>query len=167
MSSFHFQIIALKNSHFEFLPSMSQFWPVFRRMTHNHLHTNPHIYKMQHIYKSWFALMLVPSNLPAVNQCIIDTSTSLEHDYQNNPYSIDATSNPHNLQKQLCNLPQLNKTASTINTLQVHAKGNKLNNNGHYHARYILETVRQFKLHAKSKPMLLSLNNLRTLKATH
>ena len=34
MSSFHFQIIALKNSHFEFLPSVSQFWPVFRRMTH-------------------------------------------------------------------------------------------------------------------------------------
>ena len=33
MSSFHFQIIALKNSHFEFLPSESQFWPVFRRMT--------------------------------------------------------------------------------------------------------------------------------------
>ena len=34
MSSFHFQIIALKNSHSEFLPFMSQFWPVFRRMTH-------------------------------------------------------------------------------------------------------------------------------------
>ena len=34
MSSFHFQIIALKNSHSEFLPSMSQCWPVFRRMTH-------------------------------------------------------------------------------------------------------------------------------------
>ena len=34
MSSFHFQIIALKNSHSELLPSMSQFWPVFRRMTH-------------------------------------------------------------------------------------------------------------------------------------
>ena len=34
MSSFHFQIIALKNSHFEFLSSISQLWPVFRRMTH-------------------------------------------------------------------------------------------------------------------------------------
>ena len=34
MSSFHFQIIAFKNSHFEFLSSVSQFWPVFRRMTH-------------------------------------------------------------------------------------------------------------------------------------
>ena len=37
MSSFHFQIITiitLKNSHFEFLPSVSQFWPVFRKMTH-------------------------------------------------------------------------------------------------------------------------------------
>jgi len=33
MSSLHFQVIALKNSHFEFLPSMSQFWPVFGRMT--------------------------------------------------------------------------------------------------------------------------------------
>ena len=34
MSSFHFQIITLKNSHFEFLSSMSQFWPVFGRMAH-------------------------------------------------------------------------------------------------------------------------------------
>ena len=34
MSSFHFQIIALKNSLSEFVPCMSQFWPVFRSMTH-------------------------------------------------------------------------------------------------------------------------------------
>ena len=67
---------------------------------------------------------------------------SLEHVYQNNPYSIDATSNPHN-QKQLCNLRQLKKTASTINTLHVHAKGNKLNHNGYCHARYTLEIARQ------------------------
>ena len=33
MSSFHFQIITLNNSHFEFVSSMSQFWPVFRRLT--------------------------------------------------------------------------------------------------------------------------------------
>ena len=39
MSSFHLQIITLKNSHFEFLPSMSQFWPVFRRMTHIYIST--------------------------------------------------------------------------------------------------------------------------------
>ena len=40
---------------------------------------------------------LVPSSLPEVNQSITDTSTFLVHDYQtNNPYSIDATSNPHN-----------------------------------------------------------------------
>ena len=38
MSSFHLQIITLKNSHFEFLPSMSQFWPVFR-MTHIYIST--------------------------------------------------------------------------------------------------------------------------------
>ena len=59
MSSFRFQIIALKNSHSEFLPSMSQFWPVFRRMiyiyymlhvraqtcthTHTHMHARTHI----------------------------------------------------------------------------------------------------------------------------
>ena len=61
----------------------------------------------------------------------------------------------------------LNKTASTINTLQVHSKGNKLNHNGYYHARYTLEIARQFKLHAKSKPMPLSLKKVRTLKATH
>ena len=40
-------------------------------------------------------------------------------------------------------LPQLNKTASTINTLQVHAKGNKLNHNDYCHARYTLEITRQ------------------------
>ena len=36
MSSFHFQILIImfKNSHFEFLPSVLTFWPVFRRMTH-------------------------------------------------------------------------------------------------------------------------------------
>ena len=36
MSSFHFQIIitSKKKSHFEFLPSVSHFLPVFRRMTH-------------------------------------------------------------------------------------------------------------------------------------
>ena len=33
---FHLQITALKNSHFEFLPAMSQFLPVFRRMTQVH-----------------------------------------------------------------------------------------------------------------------------------
>ena len=42
MSSFHFQIIALKNSHFEFSPSISQFWPVFRRATHIHMHVCRH-----------------------------------------------------------------------------------------------------------------------------
>ena len=40
MSSFHFKIIALKNSHFGFLPSVSQFWPVFRRMTYIYICNN-------------------------------------------------------------------------------------------------------------------------------
>ena len=53
--------------------------------------------------------LYISSNFPEVNQRIIDTSTSLEHVYQNNPYSIDATSNPHN-QKQLYNLRTFTST---------------------------------------------------------
>ena len=97
---------------------------MYKAGIYNHLHTNPHKKNKKHRYnQSLFALLLVPSNLPEVNQRIIDTSTSLEHDYQNNPYSIDATSNPSKWIKSNCatyvHLPQLNKTASTINTLQV------------------------------------------------
>ena len=42
MSSFHFQVIIYLffNSHFEFLPSMSQFLPVFRKTTHMQLFIN-------------------------------------------------------------------------------------------------------------------------------
>ena len=40
ISSFHFQIIALQNLHFEFVPSMSQFWPVLRRMTHIYIYAS-------------------------------------------------------------------------------------------------------------------------------
>ena len=53
-------------------------------------------------------------------------------------------------------LPQLNKTASTINTLQVHAKGNKV----------YTRNSKTVKLPAKSKPMPLNLNKLRTIKGT-
>ena len=72
-------------------------------------------YKMQHRHnQSWFAILhvhflYISSNLPEVNQRIINTSASLEHVYQNSPYSIDATSNPHN-QKQLCNLRTFTST---------------------------------------------------------
>ena len=69
---------------------------------------------MQHRYnKSRFALLLVPSNHPEVNQRIIDISI---HIIKSNCATY-------------VHLSQLNKTASTINTLQVHAKGNKLNHN--------------------------------------
>ena len=40
----------------------------------------------------------------------------------------------------------------------------KLNHNGYCHARYTLEIARQFKLHAKSKLIPLSLSKLRTLR---
>ena len=105
-----------------------------------------------------FVLLLVPSNLPEVNQRIIDTSVdtsnSLEHDYPNNPYSTDVTSSPHN-QKQLCNLRTFTSTQTKRHQQLTHCrsmqKGNKLNHNGYCHARYTLEIARQFTLHAKSK----------------
>ena len=54
--------------------------------------------------------------------------------------SLGSVKNLSNL--SYIHLPQLNKTASTINTLQVHAK-EKLNHNGSCHARYTLEIARQ------------------------
>ena len=76
---------------------------------------------MQHRYNrdSPHCLYLVPSNLPEVNQSITDTSTSLGHDYQTNyPYSIHATSSPHNQSncETYVHLPQLkNKQKNTKN----------------------------------------------------
>ena len=74
---------------------------LYKAGIYNHLHTNPHIQNATHTINpdSPFCLY-ISSNFPEVNQRIIDTSTSLEHVYQNNPYSADATSNPLN-QKQL------------------------------------------------------------------
>ena len=61
--------------------------------------------------------------------------------------------------------PNSTKRHQQLTHYEVHAaKGNKLNHNGYCHARYTLEIARQFKLHAKSKLMPLSLNKLRTYK---
>ena len=90
------------------------------------MHTNPHI---QNAIDTVVILHRY-SNLPEVIQSIIDASSFLKRDYRtNNPYSFDAASSPHN-PKQLCDVTYIyldsTKTASTANTLQVHANGNKL-----------------------------------------
>ena len=76
-----------------------------------HLHTNQQYTKCNTdtINPDLPFCLYISSNFPEVNQHIIDTSTSLEHVYQNNPYSTNATSNPHN-QKQLCNLHTFTST---------------------------------------------------------
>ena len=103
------------------------------------------------------------SNLPEVIQSITDASSFPKRDYQtNNPHSIEAKSNQHN-PKQLCDITEIyldsRKTASTVNTLQVHAIRKWANTL--MQCKEYTGNSKTIKLHAKSKAMPLSLHMLK------